>query len=343
MRLAQIAERIGGMLLGDGDVEITGVAGIREAGAADLTFLANPRYERYLEATAAGAVLVGPGAPTCRVPAVRVENPYLAYVQAIKLICGNGANAAPPGVHPMAVVSASAVLGRNVSVGPLAVVEDGARLGEGTVVSALVYVGREAVVGSGCVLHPHVAVHARCELGDRVIVKAGAVIGGDGFGYVWDGEAHQKIPHLGRVVLEDDVEIGANTTIDRGTTGETRVGRGTKVDNQVQIAHNVRVGQQGLIAAQVGISGSTELADRVTVAGQVGMVGHIHVAEGAFLSAQAGVDKNVPEGAVWLGSPARDRGRALRELSALTRLPELVKKVRDLEERIRELEQGTPK
>ncbi|HVP37824.1 MAG TPA: UDP-3-O-(3-hydroxymyristoyl)glucosamine N-acyltransferase [Candidatus Saccharimonadales bacterium] len=342
MRLAEIAERIGGVLLGNGDLEITGVAGIREAGASDLTFLANPRYEQYLRTTRAGAVLVAPGAPPGPAIAVQVANPYLAYVQAIKLICGNGVTPPPPGVHPTAVVAPTARLGREVSVGPHAVLEDGVVVGDRSVISALVYVGREARVGADCVLHPHVALHHRCELGDRVILKSGASVGGDGFGYVWDGRDHQKIPHLGKVVIEDDVEIGSHTAIDRGTTGETRIRRGTKLDNLVQVAHNVRVGEQSLVAAQVGISGSTELEDRVTVAGQVGLTGHIRVGEGAFLSARSGVDKNVPQGVCWYGSPARDRARALREQAGLAKLPELLRRIRALEARIRALEGREP-
>jgi UDP-3-O-[3-hydroxymyristoyl] glucosamine N-acyltransferase len=343
MRLAQLVEQIGGVLVGDGDIEITGVAGIREAGGSDLTFLANPRYEKFMDTTGAGAVLVAPGSSHAHRGLVQVDNPYLAYVRAIRLICGNGLPAQAPGVHPTAVVAPTARLGRDVSVGAYAVIGDGVEIGDRCTISALAYVGPGVRMGPDCSIHPHSAVHARCEMGERVVIKSGAVIGGDGFGYVWDGRGHQKIPHLGRVVLEDDVEVGSHTDIDRGTTGETRVRRGTKIDNLVQIAHNVRIGEHSLVAAQVGISGSTELGDRVTVAGQVGLVGHIRVGDGAFLSAQAGVDKSVPAGACVYGGPAQDKRRALREQAGVARLPELFKRIRELEERLRMLEQdGKP-
>ena len=340
MRLAQIAERIGGQLYGNPDIEITGVAGIREAGNSELTFLANPRYEAFMDTTRAAAVVVGLNGREYDRPHIRVSNPYLGYVRALRLLHGDGAPAVDPGTHAHATVSAKAHLGQDVHVGAGSVIEDGSRIGDRTVILPQAHVGRDAQVGQDCLLYPGSVVREKCVLGNRVILHCGAVVGSDGFGYVWDGERHQKIPHLGIVVLEDDVEIGANSAVDRGTTGETRVGKGTKIDNLVQVAHNVRIGEHSLVCAQAGISGSSELGRRVTLAGQVGLAGHLKIGDGAIVGAQSGVDRDVPEKEFWFGYPAKEARKAMKEYAALGRLPELLRRVRELEARLAELESG---
>lgn len=340
MRLSHIAEQIGGQLFGDPDIEITGVAGIREAGDSDLTFLANARYENFMESTRAAAVVVGLNGRDYGRPHIRVGNPYLGYVQAIRLLHGSGAPAVRPGIHPRAIVSGTAQVGEGVHVGAGSVIEDDARIGDRTVILPQAHVGCGSRLGEDCLLYPGAVVREKCTLGDRVILHCGAVVGSDGFGYVWDGERHQKIPHLGIVVLEDDVEIGANAAIDRGTTGETRVGAGTKIDNLVQVAHNVRIGEHSLLCAQAGVSGSSELGRRVTLAGQVGLAGHLKIGDGAIVGAQSGVERDVPENEFWFGYPAKDRHRAMREYASLGKLPELLRRVRQLEERLEQLDAG---
>ncbi|MBZ0268950.1 UDP-3-O-(3-hydroxymyristoyl)glucosamine N-acyltransferase, partial [bacterium] len=294
--LARIAEHVGGALEGSGDLAVTGVAGIDEAGPGELTFVANPKYAAALKTTRASAVLLAPGMECpSGIACVRTPDPYAALVRVLMLF-DPGPPPVPPGVHPTAVVAEDAELGEGAGVGPHAVVEAGARLGKGTRIAANAYVGHEAVLGDGCYLHPQSYVGRRCRLGHRVVLYPGAIVGSDGFGYAPVEGRYHKIPQLGIVDLGDDVEVGANACIDRATMGCTRIGRGTKIDNLVQVAHNVAIGEDGVIAAQAGISGSTRIGDRLQMGGQVGVIGHLRFGNDVTASAKSGVIGNLADG-----------------------------------------------
>lgn len=335
--LDAVAKAIDGTVVGDGSVEITGVAGIREAREGDITFLANPRYEPYLELTRASAVIVAENHRNVGKPLIENPNPYLAFLKAVELFQAK-AEPAKPGIHPTAVVADDAFVDPTACLGPHVVVESGARIGARAVIHAGTFIGAGAKIGPDTLLYPNVTIREECEIGARGILHSGTVIGSDGFGFVRDGEIHRKLPQVGNVVVEDDVELGACVTIDRATTGTTRVGAGTKIDNHVQIAHNVVIGRNCIIVAQVGISGSTVLGDHVVLAGQVGVVGHIEIGSGAMVGAQSGVAKSVKAGERVFGSPAAPVAQAKRIEAAIRHLPELLQEVRQLRRRVRELE-----
>jgi UDP-3-O-[3-hydroxymyristoyl] glucosamine N-acyltransferase len=335
--LDTVAKAIDGTVVGDGTVEITGVAGIREAREGDLTFLANPKYESYLACTHASAIIVAENHRNVAKPLIHNPNPYLAFLKAVRFFQGDEERPAP-GVHATAVVAKDAAIDRTACVGPHVVLEHGASVGPRAIVQAGCYVGSGAKIGADSFLYPNVTVRERCEIGERVIIHSGAVIGSDGFGFVRDGQVHRKLPQVGNVVVEDDVELGACVTIDRATTGTTRIGAGSKIDNLVQIAHNVQVGKNCIIVAQVGISGSTVLGDDVVLAGQVGIVGHIEIGAGAMIGAQSGVSKSVKPGERLFGYPALPVQQAKRIEAGLRHLPELIRTVRRLRRRVEELE-----
>jgi UDP-3-O-[3-hydroxymyristoyl] glucosamine N-acyltransferase len=338
-KLRELAALVGGRLEGEGEVEIRGVAGIREAGPGEITFVANPRYEEFIATTRASAIIGGPGL-NAATALIRCENPYFAYLQVLNLFAGDAAGRYPRGVHASALVDPGARLGPAVAIGPFCQVSRGAVIGEGTTLVGGVFVGEDVEIGLGCLIYSGVTIREGTRMGDRVILQPGVVIGSDGFGYALDGSTHHKVPQVGRVVIEDDVEIGANTCVDRATTGETRIGRGTKIDNLVQIAHNVVVGPNTVIAAQAGISGSTEIGRGVVIAGQAGLAGHIVVGDGVTIGGQSGVTKTVPPHTVVSGYPAREHSAARRIYAHTAMLPELFKRVKELEARIRELEKG---
>ncbi len=336
--LKELAEIVGGRVEGDGSVTIRSVAGIKEAGSGDITFLADPRYEKFLETTSASAIIVPPGTPEQDRPVIISENPYLSFVKAVKFLVP-GRNSYPAGVHPTAVVAGDARVGEGVSIGPHVVIEDGAAVGDRTVVLAGSYVGKRTKIGDQCLIYPGVLIREDTVIGDNVIIHCGAVIGSDGFGFARDGEIYRKIPQIGNVIIEDHVEVGANVTIDRATTGSTVIKKGTKIDNLVMVAHNVVVGENCILVAQVGIGGSTEIGNGVNLAGQAGVAGHIKVGDGAIVAAQAGVTKSVSPGACVSGYPAREHRLAKRIHASLQRLPELIKRVADLSERVKRLEE----
>jgi UDP-3-O-[3-hydroxymyristoyl] glucosamine N-acyltransferase len=340
--LAELAARVGGEVQGDGSIRLEGVAPLEDAAPSQLSFFSNKKYRRAFEASRAGAVVVEPGA---EVPAgrtvLRAANAYLAFARISTLF--HPPREALPEVSPLAAIHPSARVHPSAQVMPLASVGPGAEIGARTLVYPGVQIGDEARVGADCVLYPNVVIRERCVVGDRVILQPGCVIGSDGFGFAFDpegegqGPRHFKVPQIGNVVVEDDVELGANTCVDRATLGTTRVGRGAKVDNLVQIAHNVQVGPLSLLMSQVGIAGSTKLGMGVIAAGQVGIVGHLEIGAGARLGAQSGIMNDVEAGETESGSPSRPHARWLKNMAALDQLPELRKEVRELKKELERL------
>ncbi len=335
--LAELAAELGGTVVGDGSTQIRGVAGIREAQPGDVTFIANARYDAYLSQTHASAVICSRDPREARVPLLIVDNPYLAFQKAVRLFRPELYQPLP-GVHPTAVVSPAASIGENASIGAHCVIEAGARIGAHSVLMPGCYVGVQAAIGERALLYPRVTVREECVIGDRCILHPGVVIGADGFGFAFDAGRYHKVPQVGNVVVGDDVEIGANTTIDRATTDATRIGDGTKIDNLVQIGHNVVTGKHCIIVAQVGISGSTILEDYVTIGGQAGIVGHVRLGTGSMVGAQSGVTKSVAAGDKVSGYPAMALNAWKRVTAYLMRLPQLFERAKALEERVDRLE-----
>jgi UDP-3-O-[3-hydroxymyristoyl] glucosamine N-acyltransferase len=337
LRLQDIATRLECRLDGDGAIDILRVAGIEEAGPGDLTFFANAKYAEELRTTRASAVILGEQADAAPCAMLRSRHPYLAFAKAVALFADAWRPA--PGIHPLASVESGAVVAPDASVGPFAVVGEGARIGARTVLHPHAVVGRHAEIGDDCVLHSHVSIRERVRIGHRVVLQNGAVVGSDGFGFARTPQGtHYKIPQVGGVVVEDDVEIGANAAIDRPAVGETRIGAGSKIDNLVQVAHGVTIGRNVLLAAQVGIAGSTTLEDHVTLAGQVGVAGHLTVGKGVVATAQTGIPNSVDAGAFVSGYPAIANRDWLKSSAIFRKLPELRKAISDLERRIVELE-----
>ena len=332
-----VARLLGGQIVGDGAAILSGIAGLVEARTGDLSFLANPKYAVHLPTTQATAVLVASVQPDCRPVQIVVDNPDHAFAKILEAF-GPRPSHPPVGVHPTAVIGERVTLGAQVRIGPHVVVSDGCTIGADVIIHANVVLGGDCAVGDGSILYANVSVRERCKIGQRVIVQPGAVIGSDGFGFILINGKHQKSPQVGTVVIEDDVEIGANCCIDRARFGITRVGPGTKLDNLVQIAHNVDIGAHCLIVAQVGIAGSTRLGNYVTLAGQVGIAGHLTLGDQSIVTAQSGVSKSLTPKSVVRGSPARENRAALAQEIAMRHLPETVKTVRALEARLAELE-----
>jgi UDP-3-O-[3-hydroxymyristoyl] glucosamine N-acyltransferase len=339
MKLREIAERLGCRLSGDGDIEIEGVAGLQEAGPHQLTFLTNPRYARHLNETRAAAVLVEKEIPGAGLPCLISENPYLDFARALEWFYQPPKP--PPGVHPTAVVAASAKIGANASIGPYAVIGDDVVLGADAVLHPHVVIYKGAKIGDRFEAHSHAIVREFCEIGDCVILQNGVVVGSDGYGFARQSDgSHYKIVQSGKVVIEDDVEIQAHSCIDRAAVGETRIRRGTKIDNLVQIGHAVHVGEKNIICAQVGIAGSTRLGDNCILAGQVGLINHLTIGDNVLITAQTGVAQDVATGQKLSGSPAIDNRLWLRSSTVFARLPELEKAVRELKQKIQQQDDG---
>jgi UDP-3-O-[3-hydroxymyristoyl] glucosamine N-acyltransferase len=344
--LAELAQRVGGRVEGDGSLRIERVRPLEEAGPSDVSFFANRKYLAAFQATRAGAVIVGeseavaPGRTLLRAP-----NAYLAFARVSTLF--HPPREAVPEISPQAVIAPGARVDPSAEVQPLAYVGPGASVGARTILFPGVYLGEGARVGDDCILHPNVVVRERCVVGHRCILQPGAVVGGDGFGFAFDmegdgsGPRHFKVPQAGTVEIEDDVEIGANSCVDRATLGRTVVRRGAKIDDLVMVAHNVDFGPLALAAAQVGISGSTRIGMGAILGGQVGIVGHLDIGDGVRLGAQSGVTNDIPPGETYTGYPARPHREWLREEAALRSLPGLVKRVRELEKALRKLQEGT--
>ena len=337
MKLRELAERLACRLEGDGEIDIARVAGIEEAGPGDLTFVANPKYFAALAATRASAVLLRDDAPTPSIAVLRTADPYLGFARAVGIFAPQWKP--EPGVHALAAVARDAKVGSGVSIGAFVAVGEGATIGDRTVVFPTVTIGAGACIGADCVIHSNVAIRERVTLGNRVILQNGVVIGGDGYGFVRRGDGtHEKIPQVATVVIEDDVELGANTTVDRPAVGETRIKAGTKIDNLVQIAHGVTIGRNVLMAAQVGIAGSTDIGDDVMFGGQVGVGGHLQIGRGVVAVGQSGITNSVDAGAMVAGYPAIDAREWRRSSAVFRRLPELKKRVEELEARLAQLE-----
>lgn len=312
------------------NVDVERVALMKDAGPGAICLATKVEYAGRAEGLGCAALLTSPDVQTA-MPCLRAEKPRIAFARLLAIF--DDRPVPPPGVHPAAVVAASACVDPTASVGARAVVEDDVVIGPGTRIGAGAYIGHGTRIGRDCAISPCVVIHHRCTIGNQVRVKAGAVIGGEGFGYEWDGTEHVRVPHLGTVVIEDDVDIGANSCVDRAKTGETRVGRGTKIDNLVQVAHGVRVGPYCLIAAQVGIAGSSELGAGVVMAGQSGMVDGAVLGPGAIVAAQSAVLSSLPGGKTYMGTPARDAAQMRRILAAESRLPAILGRLRALERR----------
>jgi UDP-3-O-[3-hydroxymyristoyl] glucosamine N-acyltransferase len=334
--LGALATALGASLDGDPARVVTGVAPLDAAGPADVSFLTDPRYREAARASRAGALLAAADVESLGPAMLRVKHPQQALVRLLELF--HPRPAVTPGIHATAVVAPDARVDPTAAVGALVVIGAGAVVGAGTRVHPLVCVGAGVEIGAGSEIHPGVVLAERVRIGRRVIVHAGAVIGSDGFGYVFDGGAHRKIPQVGTVVIEDDVEIGANATIDRATLGTTVVRRGTKIDNLVQIGHNVEIGEHSILVAQVGISGSSRLGRGVVLGGQVGVADHVTIGDGAMAGAQSGLHRDVEAGAKILGTPAHPIMHAKRIYLTQAQLPDLARKLRELERRLARLE-----
>jgi UDP-3-O-[3-hydroxymyristoyl] glucosamine N-acyltransferase len=342
LKLQDIADRLRCRLEGDGSIEIHRVSGIEQAGPGDLTFLANRKYYPYLETTSASAIIVGDQTPANgargRTALLRSEHPALSFAHAVSLFVHVTEPAR--GVDRLSAVAPDAALGEDVSIGPFVSIGAGATIGNRVIIYPNVVIGAGAVIGDECVIHSHVSIRDRIRIGARVILHDGVVIGSDGFGFVKQPDgSHFKIPQHGDVVIEDDVEIGANTTIDRPAVGETRVSAGAKIDNLVQIGHGVTVGRRALFAAQVGVAGSTTVEDDVVLAGQVGIAGHIRIGKGVIATAQTGVPNSIDPGEFVSGYPAIPNRDWLKASAVFRQLPALKKRIVALEARIRELEE----
>ncbi len=328
---AEIAEHLQGEVVGEPSTPLAGFASAEAAKAGDLTFAENDYYFTRAEAGAASAILVPTEFTQSAKTLIRVKNPRVAFARVLPLFFPPATH--PKGVHPSAVVAPDAVVDPTASVGALCVLGAGVRIGPRTVVESGCHIGDRCEIGEDAHLFPRVTLYPAVRLGNRVSIHSGTVIGSDGFGYVFDGGRHIKIPQVGTVVIQDDVEIGANVTIDRGALGPTVIGLGTKIDNLVQVGHNVVIGEHSVLVAQVGVAGSTRLGSRVTLGGQVGVAGHLKLGNEVTVAAQSGVMHHIPDGEKWLGSPARPDRQTKRQLIALQQLPELLRRVSELEKR----------
>jgi len=335
----ELAVKLGCRLEGDAGVILTGAAPIEEAQPDQITFLANPRYRKHLTDCHAGAIIIAENEETpTRMARLVSSRSYVDFCRALEILYPIATPKPEPGVHPTAIIHPTATLGEDLTIGAGVVVAEGAAMGRGSVVYPGAYIGHDARMGEDCIVGINAVVRHDVVIGNRVVIGDGSVIGFDGFGYAPTGRGdYRKIPQVGTVIIADDVEIGANCCIDRATVGATRIGRGTKLDNLIQVAHGVHIGEDTVIAAQTGISGSAKVGSRVMMGGQVGMVGHIEVGDDMIVGAQAGVSKSFNIKGMISGYPARPQQEELRMEAAVQRLPELMKRVQQLEEKLKDL------
>jgi UDP-3-O-[3-hydroxymyristoyl] glucosamine N-acyltransferase len=336
MKLSEIAQRLECLIIGNEDPKIFRIAGIDEAGPGDLTFVSNRKYIRRIKETKASAIILGEDMPSAEIPTLLTKDPYLSFAKALEIFY------VPlkldSGIHPTAVIAPDVEIGPDASIGAYAVIGKGCKIGKSVAIHPHTVLYPGVIVGDEVTLHAHVIVRENCSIGNRVILQNGVVVGGDGLGFAptRDGRFY-KICQTGRVIIEDDVEIGANTTIDRAAVGETIIRRGAKLDNLIQIGHGAQVGEDCVLAAQVGLAGSTRLGRSVWVGGQAGFAGHLEVGDRAIITAQSGTSHDVPPGAMISGSPAFENGAWLRSTAAFSKLPALQKRVRELEQEIEQI------
>ena len=326
---AELAERLQGEVLGDTTLQLTGFAAANTAKPGDLTFAENAEYLAKAEESAASAILVSGAMTSSRKTLIRVPNARVGFAKVLPLFFPPPKFA--PGIHPTAVIAPSAQIDPTAWVGPLCTVGERTQIGARSALLSGVHVGSDCRLGEEVVLHPNVTIYARSLLGNRVILHGGAVIGADGFGYVFDQGRHLKVPQIGNVIIHDDVEIGANSTVDRAALGTTVIGKGTKIDNLVQVGHNVVIGDHSILVAQVGVAGSTKMGHHVILGGQVGLSGHITLGNNVSVGGQSGVMTDIPDGEKWFGSPARPDKQVKRQMLAVMQLPELLKRFRQME------------
>ncbi len=337
MTLREIADYVGGRVIGRDNIVITGVSGIKEAVSGDITFLANPKYFSLMRTTKASAIITDQDIENNNKPLIRTENSSLAFAKIVALVAPNDVKH-PKGIHSTAIIGKNVRLGKNVAVGPYSIIDDGAEIGDYSIIYGGCYVGALTKIGKRALIYPNVSIRERVEIGNNVIIHSGSVIGSDGFGFAIVKGVQKKIPQIGIVKIEDDVEIGANVTIDRARFDKTVIGKGTKIDNLVQIAHNVTIGENCIIVAQAGISGSTVVGRGAILAGQAGVVGHIQIGDGAIVAAQAGVTKSVPANTKVSGYPAKPHDSAKRVNACVQKLPHLYKRIKIMEDKIKQLE-----
>jgi UDP-3-O-[3-hydroxymyristoyl] glucosamine N-acyltransferase len=337
-KLKELALWVDGTVVGDGEIEISGVAAIEEARAGEITFISNPKYLSNLNTTGASAVIVSKEVTQADKALLCVTHPKLAFARILTLFSQEPYQ--PIGIDSNAWVSPTAKLGKDLTLYPFVYIGDRCSIGDRVTLYPGVYVGEDSSIGEDSILYPNVSVYSRTLIGSRVILHSGVVVGSDGFGYEKEGRKNVKIPQVGRVEIEDDVEIGANTTIDRATFSKTVIRKGVKIDNLVQVAHNVTIGEDSIIVAQVGISGSTKIGSNVTLAGQVGVVPQVEIGDNVMVGAQAGVTHDLPANQGYLGSPALPHREFLRAITTFPKLPEMKKTLLDLEKRIEKMEEA---
>jgi len=337
-RLSELAKRVEGELRGDGDITITGVGHLEDASPGEITFADGPSLQALCDACEASALIVPPEVEVNNdKPFIVTEDPRLAFSKILELFAPD--RRPPAGIHPTAVVEDGVTVGEGVSIGAHAYVGAGSILEEGAIIHPLAYIGPECTIGRNCEIHPQVFIGARVQIGDRSIVHAGAAVGADGFGFLQTHEGHRKIPQIGTVIIEEDVEIGANATVDRATVSVTRIGAGTKIDDQVHVAHNVIIGRNCLLCGQVGIAGSTVIGDNVVMGGQVGVNDHVQIVSNVVIGAKAGVIGDIDQEGIYSGYPARPHHEQLRVTAYSRKLPQLTKRIKELEATVAKLQE----
>ncbi len=340
LTVAELADFLGCPYIGNGDTIIRGISGLENAKKGDLVFLAKPRQQHFLEKTKASAVIIPTSMDYADLPAIKSNNPHLSFVRAIDFFFKP--YRPEPGIHLQALVAPSAKLGKDVSIGAFSIIGDDTEIGDNTVVFPLVSIYPGAKIGSQCLIHSHTSLRENIRIGSHVIIHNGCVIGADGFGYLQDKDkSHIKIPQTGTVIIEDNVEIGANTTIDRAALGKTVIRKGTKIDNLVQIAHNVEIGENNILIAQAGIAGSSRTGKNVIMSGQVGISDHVNIGDNVIIAAKSGVTKDIPEDSMVAGIPHLDIMEWRKAWSSIPKLYELIKEVRRLKKRVAELEKNS--
>jgi len=337
MKLKEFAGIVNGIIRGNPETEITGVSGIEDAKEGDITFVSSPKYLKLITKCNATCIIVKEFIEDTLTTQFKTSNPYYAFAKAIE--CFYSKPSFRTGISSMAAVSDSVVCGKNISIFPFAHISDNVTVGDDTVIQSGVFIGKNTKIGMECMIYPNVVIREDIIIGNRVIIHPGTVIGSDGFGYVFENDEHYKIPQVGGVIIEDDVEIGSNVSVDRATLGNTIIGRGTKIDNLAQIAHNVKIGEKSLIIAQVGIGGSSEIGNFVTIAGQAAISDHTTIESGTLIGGKSGITGYISRGA-YSGCPAIPHKNWLRSQSLFAKLPEMNRKLKELEEKLKRLEKG---